>query len=313
MDSGMQPLSVVIPTYNAVGQVEGLLTRLSHFNQKYGDDFQVIVADDFSGDGTADEVRKKFDWVDVVANEKNRGFGINVMTGVEVARHPYLATLNSDIDLIGNPFKELVTTLEDDPKLFAVMPMVFNRNLNKVENMARLYCHRGLCWHTELQEEEEWSSVLRGLLTQSSDVKSRLRDVGKSTKPFKSVLCGAAFVCRTDRFNELKGFDPRYRPFYWEDVDIDYRARRKGWHCAVLPSTVVIHRHSETINRFHSQRKLHFLRINQLRFVVAHQDQLSDLSDQKFWWFARSIKELFGGDPVLRQAYFKAAIGSKNF
>ena len=313
MDAGMQPLSVVIPTYNAVGQVEGLLTRLSHFKQKYGDDFQVIVADDFSGDDTARVIRQKFDWVEVVANRQNRGFGINVMTGVGAARHPYLATLNSDIDLVGNPFKEMVTALEDDPKLFAVMPMIFNRSLDKVENIARLYCHRGLCWHTELPEEEEWSSVLRDLLTQSTDVKSRLRDLGKSEKPFRSVLCGAAFACRRDRFLELKGFDPRFRPFYWEDVDLDFRARRHGWHCAVLPTTAVIHRHSETINRFHSQRKNHFYRLNQLRFVVSHQDQLEGLSDLWFWWFARGVREMFSGDGELRQAFFRAAFGKTNF
>lgn len=316
MDAGMQPISIVIPTYNAVGQVEGLLMRLAHFQQKYGDTFQVIVSDDCSSDNTPAEIRRQFPWVDVLESRQNRGFGANVMAGVELARHPYLATLNSDIELVGNPCKELTDALERDKGLFAVMPLIFNRDLDKVENLARLYCHRGLCWHTELAEEGDWSSSVRDLLSSSTDAKARLRDIGSKTKPIRSVLCGAAFVCQRDRFLELGGFDSRYQPFYWEDVDLDYRARQRGWHCGVVPATAVIHRHSETIDRYHRGRKLLYLRLNQLRFVVAHQHELmksAGLQYQHLWWTARALKECLGGYPALRSAYWRAGLGMKDF
>ena len=313
MDDGMRPISFVIPTYNAVGQVEHLLQRLHHFHEKYSGSVQVIVADDGSRDGTADEVRKKFPWIEVVANQQNRGFGQNVMSGVAIARHEYLATINTDVELVGNIFKSLITALENDDKLFAVMPLIFNRSLDKVENLARLYCHRGLCWHTELKEEEEWSSVVRDLMTRSSDMKARLRDIAGNVKPIPSVLCGAAFVCRRDRFVELGGFDPRFSPFYWEDVDLDFRARRRGWRCATVPSAVVIHRHSETIDKYHRGRKLHYLRLNQLRFVMEHQKALAKhgLRFPHLWWGARALKEFFGGDAGLRNAYLWAGIGAR--
>lgn len=311
----MPAISVVIPTFNAVGHVESLLTRLHHFHDKYADCCQVIIADDCSGDGTPLEIRRSFPWVDVVENRQNRGFGANVMTGVAIARHPYLAVLNSDIELVGNPFKELIDALEQNAILFATMPLVFNRNLDKVENLARLYCHRGLCWHTELPEEDEWSSVLRNLLSSATDAKSRLRDLGGKARPIKSVLCGAVFVCHREEFLALGGFDPRYAPFYWEDVDLDYRAWRHNRYCAVIPSCGVIHRHSETIDRFHGKRKLLYLRINQLRFVIEHQKELmksAGLRGQHIWWGARALKECFGGHAALRLAYFKASFGMKN-
>jgi len=316
MSSEMQPISIVIPTYNAVGQVEGLLTRLAHFHQKYGDDFQVIVTDDCSGDDTPAEIRRRFPWVEVLENRQNRGFGANVMAGVQLARHPYLATLNSDIELVGNPCKELIDALERDQGLFAVMPLIFNRDLDKVENLARLYCHRGLCWHTELAEEGDWSSSLRDLLSSSTDAKARLRDIGSRARPIQSVLCGAAFACRRGRFLQLGGFDLRYQPFYWEDVDLDYRARQKGWRCATVPACAVIHRHSETIDRYHRGRKLLYLRLNQLRFVVAHQHALmksAGLRYQHLWWTARALKECLGGYPALRSAYWRAGLGMKDF
>jgi len=311
-DDSMKPLSIVIPTYNAVGQVEGLLTRLAHFRSKYGDGCQVIISDDASTDGTVEEMRRRFPDFTVIANQHNQGYGANVMRGAQAARHPYLATLNSDIELIGNPFKALIEELDADPKLFAAMPLIYNRALDKVENLARLYCHRGLCWHTELAEEGQWSALLRDLFSSATDIKGRLRDVGAGARPVPSVLCGAAFCCRRERFIELGGFDRRYVPFYWEDVDLDYRARRLGLRCAVVPRSVVIHRHSETIDRFHGQRKLTHLRLNQLRFILMHQDQLPELRRQRWWWFLRALRETFGGDRALHEAYWHAALGAKD-
>jgi GT2 family glycosyltransferase len=311
MSEEMKPLSVVIPTFNAVGQVESLLTRLTHFQGKYGDCCQIIVSDDASTDGTAQEIARRFPSVQVVANKHNQGYARNVMAGAAMADRPYLATLNSDIELLGNPFKTLIEALDASPKLFAAMPLIYNRSLDKVENLARLYCHRGLVWHTELPEEERWSAMLRDLFSSASDIKARMRDVGADATPVRSVLCGAAFACRREQFMQFGGYDLRYQPFYWEDVDLDYRARRYGMYCAAVPSAVVIHRHSETINRFHAARKLSYLRLNQLRFILAHQDQLPELRSPRWWWLARSVREVLGGDPLLRGAYWRAANGSR--
>ena len=305
----MQTLSIVVPTYNAVGHVEGLLQRLTHFHEKYGDACQLIVADDASTDGTPAEVRRRFPAVTVVENRQNRGFGANVMTGVAVAKNDYLATVNSDIELIGNPFKELINALAEDRRMFAAMPLIYNRPLDKVENLVRLYCHRGLCWHTELKVEEHWSAVMRDLLGGAADVKSRLRDIGAKVRPVRSVLCGATFVCRRKQFLALNGFDPLFQPFYWEDVDLDYRARQHSMYCAVVPSAAVIHRHSESIDRHRPKRKLTYLRLNQLRFVLRHKHVLPELKNPHLWWAARAVKELFGGEPALRRAYWRASLG----
>jgi len=309
----MPTLSIVIPTYNAVGKVEGLLTRLCHFHTKYGSGCEVIVSDDASTDGTAAKLRNQFPWLTVVEGRTNRGFGANVMAGAAHAKNEYLATLNTDIELVGNPFKDLIDELERHPRLFATMPLIYNRRLEKVENLSRLYGRRGLVWHTELPEEEQWSNMLRELLSSAADIKSRLHDVAGTGRPILSVLCAAAFVCRRERFEQLGGFDPRYFPFYWEDVDLDYKARRSGWRCAVVPRAAVIHRHSETIDQVHGERKLQFLRLNQLRFVSAHRDQLKELRGARLWWWARGVREAFGGDPLLRSAYFRAAFGLRDF
>jgi hypothetical protein len=58
---------------------------------------------------------------------------------------------------------------------------------------------------------------------------------------------GGASLYHTERLRELGGFDPVYFPFYWEDVDLGYRAWRRGWTVRYVPASIVHHRHRGTI------------------------------------------------------------------
>ncbi len=304
-----EAISIIIPVFNALGQVEGLLTRLRHFAEKYGTNYQFIIADDASTDGTGFELPKRYPFIEVVRGDHNVGFGQNVNRAAASARHNFLAVVNSDIELVGNPFKELIHVLRSDPKCFAVMPMVYNRRFEKIENMQRLCCAKGLAWSNDLPVASEWSDTLSSLLLHYSATKERLRDISKDEALIPSVLCGAFFTCRTAEFDRMGGFSPRMSPFYWEDVELDYRARRGGQYCCVLPNSAVIHRHSETIDRHHGRQKDYYFRINQLRFAVDYQHELPGLSQPHIWWGLRAIRELFGGDPRLVRAYWRAGLG----
>jgi len=48
----------------------------------------------------------------------------------------------------------------------------------------------------------------------------------------------------------LGGFDEAYSPFYWEDVDLGYRAWKRGWRTLYEPRSVVYHQHSASISRW---------------------------------------------------------------
>ncbi len=56
---------------------------------------------------------------------------------------------------------------------------------------------------------------------------------------------------RRDRWAELGGFDDLYHPFYWEDVDLGYRAWARDWRVLYEPAAVVYHAQGETIARLH--------------------------------------------------------------
>jgi GT2 family glycosyltransferase len=298
-------VSVVIPVYQAVGQIEPLLNQLSVLK-----DCEVILTDDASPDGSATVLAQNYPWLTVIESNLNTGFGANVMRGVAHSAGKYLVLLNSDVELCGDSITPLIAALEADPELFAAMPLIHNTHLGMVENLARLYCHRGLCWHTELAEQKLWTERVRDWLQMHPTHERWELTAEASTQAIPAILCGAAFACHRDCFLQLGGFDPRYRPFYWEDVALGFAAARRGWRCVTVPSSLVIHRHSESISAKVGERKLRYLLLNQLRFVRQfHCDLRScDLRFERLWWLARSGKALASGDMSFAWEYLKAAV-----
>jgi GT2 family glycosyltransferase len=332
-------LSIVIPSYNAVGIIEPLLGQLAKLPDVRSGSYEVILSDDASTDGTPQAFQARYPWLRVVESAANTGFGSNANRGIAAATKGYLALVNTDIELIGNPFPELMATLFDHQECFALMPLVFNTARQQVENLQCLREGRGLIWNADLPEATLYTRRVRAMLD------------GAQPPPdvtlIESILCGACFVCSTGRGQQLGGFDKRFAPFYWEDVDLGVRALKGGVACdlslrrgpitsnAVLTSTAVLHRHSQSIEPKHGSIKYRFLRLNQLRFYLRHVHWwiwhippppfwgcspfpwwvgiMPDLKLKRWrdrgWWLLRGVREAFGGDPVLRAAYFKAARG----
>jgi GT2 family glycosyltransferase len=346
----MPTVSVVIPTYNAIGQIEPLLNQLHQLRNtgrvgagpapaRWGTNttvgaaagaaptqpvsgIEVILTDDASPDGSAGWLAEQYSDFTVIPGEKNVGFGANVMRGVQAASGDYLFLLNSDVELRGDPLTPLLALLEQEDSIFAAMPLIYNTHLSMVENLARLYCHRGLCWHTELAEQSVWTKEVREQLEGAGP---RARPAGESANaggahgrppaspaatPIPAVLCGAAFLCRRERFLQLGGFDPRYQPFYWEDVALGFAAARRGWRAVTVPQALVIHRHSESISAKVGERKLRYLMLNQLRFVQQFRGDLrsSGLRQERLWWLARSARALAKGDLAMTVSYLRASL-----
>ena len=56
---------------------------------------------------------------------------------------------------------------------------------------------------------------------------------------------GAFLLVRFDRFLALGGMDERFR-LYYEDVDLCYRFRQRGWRTFYFPAVTVVHQHARS-------------------------------------------------------------------
>ena len=66
---------------------------------------------------------------------------------------------------------------------------------------------------------------------------------------FTFYAAGGAAAFRRSMFLDLEGFDPLFRPAYYEEVDLSYRAWRRGWKTIYEPASVMVHRRAATLGK----------------------------------------------------------------
>ncbi len=232
--------SLVVPNYNGRDllrtNVPTLVAAARAFAAEGGGPAEVIVVDDGSQDDSLAVLKElERDGVRAVVHAKNQGFGAACLTGVQAATHPVVVLLNSDVRVEPGFLRPLVRPFAD-PTVFSVSPLILDREgkPGKVTvNLPRV--RRG---------ELVWDGVDPDDLL----ALSRLDEAVPLEVPSLFGLGGAVAVDRA-RFLALGGFDPLYRPFYHEDVDLGLMAWRRGWRVLVEPRSRVTHEDGGTINR----------------------------------------------------------------
>ena len=103
----MAETSVIIVNLNGMEHIESCLASL--FRQTYSD-FEIILVDNGSTDGSLYYVRRNFPKVKVLPLEKNTGFAYATNRGIAQTSSPYIALLNNDIELEANWLQHMVGT-----------------------------------------------------------------------------------------------------------------------------------------------------------------------------------------------------------
>jgi hypothetical protein len=213
-------ISVVIPSYNGRRYLEGCLSSLSV--QSF-DDFETIVVDNGSEDGTAEYVAAEFPEVRVVRSEENLGFAAGVNAGIRRARGEEILTLNNDTVADEDFIKSLAEAMARDDRVgMCASKMLF---LDGRINSAGICLSRsGAAWDRGMGEED------RGQYDAQEEV------FGPSA--------GAALY-RRKMLDEIGLFDEEFFA-YMEDVDLALRGQLAGWRCLYVPRAVVRHIHGGT-------------------------------------------------------------------
>ncbi|MFA5995436.1 MAG: glycosyltransferase family 2 protein [Patescibacteria group bacterium] len=99
-------LSILIVSWNVREHLKRCLQAI--YQHTSGIDFEVIVVDNASNDGSADMVAKEFSQVQLVRNLKNRGFAAANNQVIKLAKGEYILFLNDDTEITSNIFKTLL-------------------------------------------------------------------------------------------------------------------------------------------------------------------------------------------------------------
>lgn len=88
-------LSIIVPAYNEQGGISDVLHSLTQLASTWAMPCQIIVIDDGSTDGTAEEV-SKFDKVYLIRHPHNRGYGAALKSGIRYAQHEIICITDAD-------------------------------------------------------------------------------------------------------------------------------------------------------------------------------------------------------------------------
>lgn len=221
---------MVIVTCNGRALVAQCLTSM---REKAVDlDYEIIVVDNNSSDGTPEMISREFPEVQLVRNSANTGFARACNQGMRLARGGYIALVNSDCYLLNNALRELVDYLEAHPGVGIVGARLFNPDLSFQRSSCRNFLRIG---------NELWMAIP---LVNKIPIRRLQRDVLAArgcTAPLEvDYVSGALFAFRRAVWQQLGGLDERFF-MYGEEEDFCRRAKAAGWVTVHVPSAQAVH------------------------------------------------------------------------
>ena len=208
--------SIIIVNYNSRHHLGRLLRSLQ---KDVGRDYEVIVVDNASRDGSARYVATRFPAVKLISNKTNLGFPAANNRAACQARGRYLAFLNPDTQVQPGWLEALIAALQGQPGAGLVTAQILlMHDANRINACGNDMHFTGF-------------TLCRAMGT------PRRSDDGLTEI---AAVSGAAFVIRRELYEALGGFDESFF-LYMEDSDLSLRARLAGYRCLYVPSSQVYH------------------------------------------------------------------------
>ncbi len=217
-------------------------------------DVEVLVIDNASRDDSMELAEGYRNRVNFVRNSVNRGFAAAVNQAFQETRTNYLLILNPDIRVLPGSIQCLEDVMESQPRGGAVGGHAGEKYLPRrfptvgsivMENLGR----------------RRHASPLPG--------------AGRSPAPEGEAIsveqpAGAALMIRRDAFDDAGGFDERFHPAWYEDVDFCRRLKDKGWEIYFAPRARFLHAGGYSVEAMGNEDFVRAYYTNQARYAQKH-------------------------------------------
>ena len=237
----MPEISIIIANWNGKHFLNVCLRSLR--NQIFRD-FETILVDNGSSDGSVEFVRAGFPEVRLLALDNNLGFTGGTLAGYQIAQGRLIVLLNNDTEAHPNWLAEIYQGSLTFPSAGSfASKMIYFDDRTRIENCGFMVSQAGTT--AELGRDEidgpDWAGP-------------------------RAVFgaCGGAAAYRRGMLDQIGFLDPDFFMIY-EDVDLSFRAQLAGYDCVYLPKAIVYHRYRSTIKRqpalqvFYAQRNIEYV------------------------------------------------------
>jgi GT2 family glycosyltransferase len=230
IESSNSTVSVIIVSWNAREYLMQCLASLS--TEECRCQMEIIVVDNASSDGSADEVASCYPNVRLIRNTENLGFAKANNQGVSVSTGKYFCFVNSDVKVLPHCLSRLISFCEQNPRVGMVGPRVIGadgklqRSCMGFPTVWNMFC-RALALDTLFPRIKAFSGFKLYHWPQES-----LRSV--------DILSGCFWLVRREALTQVGLLDEEFF-MYAEDMDWCKRFWAKGWQVFFVPSAEAIH------------------------------------------------------------------------
>jgi GT2 family glycosyltransferase len=215
----MKTVALVVLNYNGISHLKHLLPTLEEAIINGGGCANIIVLDNRSTDSDCEWVAANYSKVQVISAPTN-DFLFSYNWLLPKLEHDVVVLLNNDLRVHGGFLTPLLRHFSATD-VFAAS--------------ARSYTWDG----TEITSGPARLTRKNGFYGWRYDTKRQ--------KTCHTLFPAGGFMAVDRRkFLELRGFNPLFYPAYCEDVDLGFRAWRRGWRCIYEPDSIVWHRQNAT-------------------------------------------------------------------
>jgi len=224
-------VSVVIVSYNGRDFLRRCLTSVYQHTKDV--EFEVIVVDNASQDGTPEMVTAEFSSVTLVRRSSNSGFAYAVNQGVASARGWAILLLNPDTELTNNVLPEMLNYLREHPDIGILAPKLLDS-----DGALQLSCRAFPSFGTALFNR--YSLFTRLFPRNRFSARYLMTEFDHGTTADVDWASAACWLVPRLTFEKVGPLDEAY---FWsiEDVDFCQRVHRAGLRVVYFPEVAIRH------------------------------------------------------------------------
>jgi hypothetical protein len=197
-------------------------------------EFEVLVVDNASTDGSRKMVKAKYPAVKLLENPENTGFAAANNKALRMAGGKYVILLNNDTELKNNAFKLMVDFMDQHAGVGILTCKLFEAD-GRIQKNCRSFPV------TPFDTFFARASLFSRLFPNNPiSRKNLVSDWDYNSRREVDWVSGAAMLINKRVIDQIGGLDELYY-MYWEDTDYCKRARDKGWKIMFLPAAEIIH------------------------------------------------------------------------
>lgn len=249
------PVAAIVVSCNSAAEIGDCLASL-------GGVAEVVVVDNASADDTRQVVSRGHPQVRVIANRENRGFAAAANQGVSATTCPLVLFLNPDA-VLTTDLAPLAAALEAPGVGAAGGRLVDSEGRTQIGFTVRAF-------------PTAWSLVSEALLLNRlwprNPVNRRYRCLDLDHEQAQDVdqPAGAFLLARREALEAVGGWDERFFPLWFEDVDLCRRWRQAGYRIRYVPDCRARHRGAHSLAAISVVQKQIYWYRNLLRYSDKH-------------------------------------------